>query len=172
MAGVMEYCLAQIYNHPTFFPADQPPPGMTLLLPNTEKMHEYDSNQHIFVADFLSYSLNKPTPHIRLRTPTELFCVSYWHPERSLRYYDAPDNAMGILLEGRSEHLDITFDRLALTPLNVNRYVDTLPYPEYDFFDNEVENHALITMQSLLSSFPRDLRNVADIKEWLLNLSS
>ena len=48
-AGVMEYCLAQIYNHPTFFPTDQLPPGMSVLLPNTEMMHEYDSSQHIYM---------------------------------------------------------------------------------------------------------------------------
>ena len=79
---------------------------MSLLLPNTEMMHEYDSSQHIYVAAFLLYSLNKPTPHVLLRTPTEQFCVSYPHPELSLWHYDVPDNAMGIPLEGRSEHLD------------------------------------------------------------------
>ena len=117
------------------------------------------------MAAFILYSLNKPTPHVLLRTPTEQFCVSYPHPELSLRHYDVPDNALGIPLEGRSEHLDVTFERLGLKPLQVDQYVDTLPYPDYETFTNEAENHAIITMQSLIASFPNDLNNVADIKE-------
>ena len=68
VAGVMEYCLAQMYNHPDFPPSDKPPPEIALLLSNTKETYEYDTNC-TYIDAFILYFLKKTTPHVLLRSP-------------------------------------------------------------------------------------------------------